>query len=172
MGKHQDSLVRTSHLVPQLMCYNSKMRHGKLRSIAHNIATSLTSDASLLFGVGGEIYDGIEGKPEGYIIVDFLTGTSSGARPSLGADGRICAAPAILNELCRKHGTSIWFFKELTARYVGSGTNAYFTVTVEDRMGKRTVEEFHRFGHRVRIVDSLGRIRPKPPKRSSTTPNK
>lgn len=148
------------------------MRHGTLRSIGHNIATSLTSYASLLFGIGEDIYQGIEGRPEGYITVDFLKGTSSGAQPSPYVAKRISAAPAILNDLCRKHGTSIWFFEELTARYVGSGTNAYFTVTVEDRMGKRTVEEFNRFGRRVRIVDSLGRIRPKPPKRSSTTPNK
>jgi hypothetical protein len=59
------------------------MKFDQLRAIGHNIADSLAGGMGLLIGVyRTDIFDEAGRSPEGFIIVDFLTGTATGASPS------------------------------------------------------------------------------------------
>ena len=139
------------------------MKIGKLKSIAHNIADSLASGIGLLIGhYDMDVFGEAARSPEGYIIVDFLTGTSSGGQPSESLARAISLYGAALHDLCEKHGTEVSAFRELTARYSLDHYGQRFVVTVEDQNGQRSVDEFRgRPGKRVMELDKLGRVRPK-----------
>jgi hypothetical protein len=136
------------------------MKFDTLRSIGHNIADSLASGIGLLIGVYEMDIFGEAGRsPEGYIAVDFLTGTSEGAKPSPSLARAISLYREAVVLLCGKHGTSPAAFRTLTARYSVGGR---FVVTVEDHSGRRRVDEYTGMpGRRVRVLDPLGRVRRK-----------
>jgi hypothetical protein len=144
------------------------MKHNELRSIAHNVADSLASGIGLLIGVCEmDAFGEAVGSPERYITVDFLTGRISGGKPSeyLAKAAKLyCEA---LPRLCKRHGVSVSAFRELTARYYGSGLRTRFLVTIEDEAGRRSSTEYGGTpGQRVKILDTLGRLRPKPVRKS------
>jgi hypothetical protein len=59
------------------------MKFDELRSIAHNIADSLASGIGLLIGYYElDIFGEASRSPEGFIVVDFLTGTCRAGAPS------------------------------------------------------------------------------------------
>jgi hypothetical protein len=63
-----------------------KFRH--LESIAHNVADSLGSGIGMLVGrYEMDIFGEANRSPEGFIVVDFLTGTSSGGTLGLSGPG-------------------------------------------------------------------------------------
>lgn len=116
------------------------MKFGKLESIAHNVADSLGSGIGLLVGVYEmDIFGEAKRSPEGYITVDFLTGTSSGGIPSADLARAIALYKKGLAELCEKHGTTPAAFQELTARFSG---DRYIVVSVTDHTGRRSSKEF------------------------------
>ena len=139
------------------------MKFGELKSIGHNIADSLASGIGLLIGhYDMDVFSEAAHSPEGYIVVDFLTGTSSGAQPSESLARAIYLYGAALQDLCEKHGTNASAFRELSARYSLDSLGRRFVVTVEDQNGRRSVDEFRGFpGKRVMELDKLGRLRPK-----------
>jgi hypothetical protein len=101
-------------------------------------------------------------SPQGFITVDFLTGTSAGGRPSRSLARVIARFRDALADLCRKHGTSPAVFRELTASYSIDAHGRRFLVTVEDQEGHRSVDEYVGIpGRRIRVLDHLGRVRPK-----------
>jgi hypothetical protein len=144
------------------------MKHDELRSIAHNVADSLASGIGLLVGLYEMDVFGEAGRSqEGFIIVDFLTGTVSGGQPSQSLEEAVVRYRDALPKLCQKHATSIDAFRELTVRY-SAGRSAEdisgrrFVVTIEDQTGHRTSTEYGGLpGQRVKILDHLGRLRPK-----------
>jgi hypothetical protein len=138
------------------------MKFDELRSIAHNVADSLASGASLLVNRWHmEIFEEARRSPEGFILVDFLTGATMGGVLSSALARDIALFPAALADLCRKHGTSSAVFKELTARYSVEERGRRFQVTVADHYGRCSLDEYDGNGQRLKVLDSLGRVRRK-----------
>lgn len=139
------------------------MRFGELKSIGHNIADSLASGIGLLIGVYETDIFGEAGRSaEGYILVDFLTGTTSGGKPSETLARAISRYAEALHGLCEKHGTEVGAFAELTVRYSSDQLHRRFVVTIEDRNGRRSSDEFVGMpGRRAKDLDALGRVRPR-----------
>lgn len=137
------------------------MKFDELRSISHNIADSLASGIGLLIGIyETDIFGEARRSPEGFITVDFLTGTYTGGKPSTDLARAIVLYRDGLADLCAKHGTEPSVFKELTARYSVDTYGGRFLVTVEDRRGRRSTDEYVGTpGRRVRVLDHLGRVR-------------
>lgn len=130
------------------------MKFGELKSIGHNIADSLASGICLLVGnYETRIFEEAAGSPAGFIEVDFLAGTSSGSPTSSVLTEVIALYQGALDRLCERHGTSASVFATLTARFaVDSRYGGHFTVTVEDRDGRRSVDEYLGVpGRKVRV---------------------
>lgn len=139
------------------------MKFGELKSIAHNIADSLGSGIGLMIGVYEvDIFGEAANSPEGYITVDFLSGATSGAEPSTSLAKAISLYSEALADLCRKHGTTSYVFRELKARFSLDSHGRRFVVTVGDHEGRRSTDEYLGLpGRRVMELDGLGRVRPK-----------
>jgi hypothetical protein len=137
------------------------MKFDELRAIGHNIADSLADGNGLLIGaydlnVFGEACQ----SPEGFIEVDFLTGTSSGGHPSPALARAIVLYCEALPLLCKKHGASPSAFRHLSARYFIEGFARRFTVMVENQQGRRATDEYMGLpGERIKVLDPLGLIR-------------
>ena len=108
-----------------------------------------------------DIFGEAHRSAEGFITVDFLTGRSSGGKPSPSLARAIRLYRVGLADLCRKHGTSPAAFQELTARYsVGAGGGRHILVTIADQRGRRSVDEYVGIpAGRIRTLDHLGRVR-------------
>ena len=138
------------------------MKFAELRSIGHNIADSLSGGIGLMIGnymmdIHGEAAD----SPEGFITVDFLIGETSGGRPSASLSKSISLYSTALRDLCRKHGGTADAFSELKVRFSRDFYGRRrFVVSVRDNYGRRACDEYID-GKRVKVLDELGRIRPK-----------
>lgn len=84
-----------------------------------------------------DIFGEVARSSEGYILIDFINGTFSGAEPSATLSKAISHYAQALEELCRKHGTKADTFVELKARYSVDAHGGRFVVTVADQNGKR-----------------------------------
>ena len=120
------------------------MKLGKLKSLGHNIADSLASGIGLMIGVFEmDVFAEAAAEPEGFVIVDFLAGSSSGDNLSDGFPKAVGLYRDALTELCTRHGLERSHLKELSARY---GTDPvygrHFTVTVESQDGKRSTDRY------------------------------
>ncbi|MBN9018400.1 MAG: hypothetical protein J0H11_13360 [Rhizobiales bacterium] len=145
------------------------MKFDDLRSIAHNIADSLASGIGLMIGVYHfDVFSEAAASPEGFILVDFVSGTSSGAQPSALLARVIALYGQALDPHCQRHGTRADAFRELKCRYSADHLGVRFLVTVEDQNGRRIVDEYiGRPGRRALTIDPMGRLRSK---RSPSTP--
>nr|WP_321359639.1 hypothetical protein [uncultured Hyphomonas sp.] len=134
-----------------------------MKSVGHNISHSLASGIGLLIGhCNMDIFGEAASSDEGFIIVDFVNGTSSGGRVSSSLAGAISAYAKALPDLCLRHGLEAGAFRKLTTRYFNSGIRECFVVTVEDHHGRRSEDEYcGSDGTRAMVLDQQGRIRPK-----------
>ena len=139
------------------------MKFNELKSVGHNIADSLASGIGLMIRVYEiDVFGEAANSPEGYILVDFITGTSSGAQPSNALTGAILGYAGALDGLCLRHGIRADVFRELKARYTMDSHGPRFVVMIEDHNGRRSVDEYRGIpGRRVKELDELGRIRPR-----------
>jgi hypothetical protein len=139
------------------------MKFGELKSIGHNIADSLASGIGLLIGrYETSVFTEAGRSRDGFITVDFLTGTSAGGPPSPNLAKEIALYRDALQHLCERHGTTPSAFRELTARYSIDAIGRRFLVTVEYHQGHRSVDEYIGVpGRRIRTLDHLGRVRRK-----------
>lgn len=141
------------------------MKLGVLTSIAHNIADSLASGAGLMVGVYDvDLFGEVGRSPGGWIEIDFLAGDITGAEPSAALVRAVRAYSDALPGLCERHGAQVDAFRRLTVRFSGAGALAGFVTTVEDHDGRRSIDEYRGVpGRRLKVLDALGRIRPKQP---------
>ena len=140
------------------------MKHDDLRSIAHNIADSLASGIGLLFGFYEmDVFGEAANSPEGHLTVDFLRGIAVDGRASSSLSKALPLYRDALPALCERHGIPASAFRELTAQYFVAGIyGRRFLVTVEDQVGRRSVDEYEGVpGRRIMGVDHLGRLRRK-----------
>jgi hypothetical protein len=138
------------------------MKFGTLKSIGHNIADSLGTGVGLMINVHEmDIFAEAAATPERYIEVDFLTGETSGGHPSPALAEAIQLYSKALPDLCRRQGGEIADFSRLQVRFSGCWPDVRFVVSVEDRNGRRSTDEYEggEF-RRPRVRDSLGRLRP------------
>jgi hypothetical protein len=134
------------------------MKSGILRAIAHNVADSLGSGIGLLIGVYEmDVFGEAERSPSKSINIDFLDGKVAGARVSSTLAGAVTKYREVLPKLCEKHGATIDDFKMLTVEYSSSRR---IVVTVQDRIGRRYVDEYVGTpAKHVKVLDTLGRVR-------------
>jgi hypothetical protein len=139
------------------------VKFGELKSIGHNIADSLASGIGLMIGVyETDVFGEAANSPEGYILFDFIAGTSSGAQPTASLAKAVSLYAEALDELCHRHGIGADAFRELKARYTMNSQGPRFVVTIEDQNGRRWTDEYLGVpGRRVMDLDELGRIRPR-----------
>jgi hypothetical protein len=126
------------------------MKFGELKSIGHNVAHSLASGIGLLIGVYDfDIFEDAVVAPDGFITVDLLDGSVTGATPS----PRLAHVTVLywdaLPRLCLRHGVDVAAFATLTVRFgTDSRYGRHFTVTVEDRNGRRSTDRYWANGGR------------------------
>jgi hypothetical protein len=138
------------------------MKLRALASIGHNIADSLASGIGLLVGVYEmDVFGEAAKTPEGFIDVNFLNGRTSGGQPSSSLARAVELYAEALPALCERHGVDPSAFRQLTARFVGEPFFERFVVTVEDQQGRLSTAEYTREGKRAKVLDHLGRVRPK-----------
>jgi hypothetical protein len=160
----ENQVFRAVHQSP---AYDASMKFNVLRSVGHNTAHSLASGCGFLFGVDGmDVFEEAARSADGFIAVDFLTGTCIGAKPSPTLAHAVVLYRELLAILCVRQKISPSAFKTLTARYwtnyAGVHVGSRFLVTIEDDQGRQAVDEYLGMtGSRVRIVDRLGRLRRK-----------
>ena len=139
------------------------MKHAVLTSIGHNVADSLASGIGLLIGVFSmDVFGEARRSAEGYIEVNFLDGSTSGANPTADLAEAIQQYARVLPDLCERQAASISDFRRLTARYQHAGTPplAEFIVEVEDSAGRTSRARYVGVpGARPKALDQLGRVR-------------
>lgn len=140
------------------------MKFSTLSAIGHNLADSVASGMGFMLGIYEmDIFGEARRAPEGFIEVDFLTGNTSGARPSASlARGLRLYSEQALPKLCESHGGTASEFRKLTVRFSTGPLVSRFEVTVEDQKGQVSTTEYEGIpGRRAKVLDHLGRIRPK-----------
>jgi len=120
------------------------MKLGHLRSVGHNIADSLASGMGFMIGVyQTDVFTEASGEDDGFIVVDFLNGQTSGSTVSESFRSAVSLYRDALPELCLKHSVDPTEFRKLEVRY---GTDPvygpHFTVTVEGQTGKRSSDQY------------------------------
>jgi hypothetical protein len=120
------------------------MKLGILKAIGHNIADSLASGIGLMVGhYTMDVFLEAQGEPEGFVVVDFLNGSTEANTVSADFRQALRLYERALPELCMKHGVDPTEITKLEARY---GTDRvygrHFTVTVEQRDGKYSTDRY------------------------------
>ncbi|MFS2139439.1 hypothetical protein [Duganella sp. Dugasp56] len=120
------------------------MKFGKLKSLGHNLADSMASGMGFIIGVYRmDVFAEAAASEDGHITVDFLNGTTSGAKPSESLSGAIVLFREAVPQMCEKHGIELAYIKTLVARF---GTDAaygrHFRVMVESSTGKKSTDQF------------------------------
>lgn len=91
---------------------------------------------------------------EGFILVDFLSGTTAGSPVSASLARAVCLYRDVLPEFCAKHGVELGDIHVLQVRF---GTDAaygrHFLVAVENASGRRSADRYFGVpGKRLRRV--------------------
>lgn len=136
------------------LCYPARMKFGELTSIAHNISDSLASGIGFLAGVYEmDIFGEARATPDGFIEVDFLSGTTTGGRTSESLANGIRLYAQALPGFCERHGADIADFTLLKARFATDAVyGPHYTVTVENQSGRRSTDQYRGVpGKRLRM---------------------
>ena len=124
------------------------MRFGQLKSIAHNLADSISSGIGLPIGLYVyNIFDEAAASSEGYIEINFVSGAVKGATPSKVLSDALLQYKRWLAELAGKHGAAVSDFAELTARFgVDTVYGPHFTVDIADQKGRTDTTTYSGMG--------------------------
>jgi hypothetical protein len=102
-------------------------------------------------------------SPNGSLTVDFLAGRVVEGVASAEVLEAVPRYRGALRELCSTAGGSVSELHEATVRYWSDAIERRFAVTILDSGGRRSTTEYAGVpGQRLKIMDSLGRLRPKP----------
>lgn len=123
------------------------MKLAALASFGHNLADSLASGIPFMVGMAGlrsfDIHGEAAASPEGHVVVDFLTGATSGSPVSPVLQGVIRSFNKALPELAEREGLEMAEIRVLSARF---GTDpvvgTHFLVTVETVDGRSSVDQY------------------------------
>ena len=120
------------------------MKLGNLKSLGHNLADSVASGVGLLVGIYTmNVFAEAESEEPGYIEIDFLAATTSGAPSSNSLRGAVELYRKALPELAAKHGIDAREIQTLSARF---GTDKvygpHFTVTVASEEGHHSTDRY------------------------------
>lgn len=120
------------------------MKIGILASFGHNVADSLASGMCFMVGMDcANIYGEAAASPQGFIVVDFITGSISGSPVTDALRQTILAYSTQLPELAQKHALNLAAIQVLSARF---GTDPvvgrHFQVTVQTSDGKRSIDQY------------------------------
>lgn len=139
------------------------MKHAELRSLVHNVADSLASGVGLMIGLyGTDVFGEAARSPEGALTVDLLRGAVVEGEASTSLREAVSLYSAALHDRCLSNGGSAAVLREAKVRYWADAVDRYFTVTIEDTLGRCSTTEYAGVpGQRVKIRDALGRVRPK-----------
>jgi hypothetical protein len=140
------------------------MKHAQLRSVAHNIADSLACGMGFMIGVHQtDVFGEAAASAGGALTVDFLAGTVVEGDASADLRQAVARYRDALADLCARHGGSLEDLRALKVRYWSVPTGRRFAVTVEDSSGRGSTTEYEDLaGKRLKVIDGLGRLRPKP----------
>lgn len=128
---------------------------GTIKAIGHNFADSFASGIGLLVGYYAmDVFAEAAASAEGFVLVDFLNGTTAGSPVSASLARAVCLYRDVLPEFCAKHGVELCDIHVLQVRF---GTDAaygrHFLVTVEDASGRRSADRYFGVpGKRLRRV--------------------
>ncbi len=120
------------------------MKLGELKSLGHNIADSLASGVGSMIGVYDmDAFAEAAAEPEGFIVVDFMTGTTTGANVSDGFRQAVARYRDALPGLCSRHGVDPKELARLEARFGTDPVDGpHFTVHVESLDGRRSTDRY------------------------------
>ncbi|MEM6901865.1 MAG: hypothetical protein AAF556_01335 [Pseudomonadota bacterium] len=137
------------------------MKFGALKSVGHNIADSLASGCCLLINDYFQNVFGEAAKSPGRVIeIDFLVGEVVAGDPSAKLTAAAQELAEVLPGLCARQGVSIDDVGTVSAKFYTAAKGRCFVVTVADREGRRSVDEYvGNPGKLVRGLDKLGRVR-------------
>ncbi len=140
------------------------MKHGKLRSIAHNLADSLAGYVSLITGVYDlDLYKDAGQSPNGELVIDFLNNKIISGNPSPNLIKAVSRLQPEFNRLCESEKVSRINFRNAKAHFYANEIRCGFTIIVEDNNGKITETDYSGIpAQRVFQLDSQGRRRRKP----------
>jgi hypothetical protein len=139
------------------------MKFKQLEAIGHNIADSLGCGCGFPIGLYfTDVFGEASRLPNGFVVIDFLAGKSTSGDVSTELAGAVALYREALAALCEKHGTKPSAFNQLSVRYSMENSRRKMIVTVEDRLGHRSIKEYEGLSaRRTKVLDSLGRVRPK-----------
>ena len=120
------------------------MKFGNLKSLGHNVADSLASGIGFVIGMYEmDIFGEASASSEGFISVDFLNGSTTGAVPSSNLSRAIFLYKEALPAMCEKHHIDLPEIKTIIARFgTDPAYGPHFKVTVEDTHGKSATDQY------------------------------
>ena len=139
------------------------MKHRQLLAVAHNYAASLASGLGFVVGYcPADVYGEAEKNEDRCIEVDFLAGTAVSGKCSSKLSKALKLYGLEFEAFCRRNHALRSDFTEFRGRYFLLPTGRRFSILVRDRFGKASSREYEAFpGRRVKVLDRLGRLRPK-----------
>ena len=138
------------------------MKHKVLRSVVHDLAASLTSAYSFLTdNVNIDVIEEAGKSPDGRLTVDFLKGSIIEGGATVSLRQAVDRLQLEFVKRCRLLGANLSDVKEARVAFLRTG---HFLVSVTDAAGRRSTTEYSAWsGQRTKVIDELGRLRPKPP---------
>ena len=113
------------------------MKFDVMAAVAHNLADSLGSGASDLFGFWDQhVFNEVENDADQRIEIDLLMGQVTRGAASEPLRRVVAIAPAVLATLCSKHSIEPSAFRRLLVSYTLADGERQFTVTLEDQHGR------------------------------------
>jgi len=117
---------------------------GTIKAIGHNFADSFASGIGLLVGYYAmDVFAEAAASTEGFILVDFLNGTTAGSPVSASLTRAICRYKDVLPEFCKKHGVELDDIHVLQVRFGSDAAyGRHYLVTVENASGRRSADRY------------------------------
>jgi hypothetical protein len=140
------------------------MKHDRLCAIGHNLADSMASGLAFVIGYHPmDVFGEAASSPGGVIEVDFLKGGIVRGEASENLKAAAARFAEVLPVFCQQNGAEAEDFVALSAAFEATALQRRVLLVITDRNGHSSTTEYAgRPLKRVRVLDSLGRIRRTP----------